>query len=103
MNQYALSFKQFLAEHECDSERFDFYSLNELFGVYYRAHNPLDIDRLKSECPDLDSIVQSLSQRKGRKLQRLILKICDERGQAAFLDGLRMGAKLLMELLDESD
>lgn len=101
MNQYTLSLKQFIAENKNDYERIDIYALNDLFGVYYRVHNPLDMDRLESECPDLAPIVQSLSQRRRRRLQRMIAEICDEYRQTVFLDGLRTGVRLLLELLEE--
>lgn len=99
MNQYVTHFKHYLETNPPNYEYEDIHSLLELFGSYYAMCNPVDTDEIKRHFESLEPILKSLSRKRERKLFHTMLDICQKYENAAFQEGVRVGAQLILELL----
>jgi len=81
----------------CEKEKTDIETLRNLFGIYYRTHNPILPEQIEDYAL-LHTIMDKLSQKRKNQLRRLIVEICDEYRQDAFLEGIQTGIWLMLEL-----
>lgn len=102
MNTYISKFRQYVAENSPDNEIERIGALLELLGVHYRARNPIDIEELRDRFCSLEPILKSLSKKRERRLLRIMVDACDEYQCAAFQEGIRVGAQLVMELCKDT-
>lgn len=93
--------KQNILNSLSGEEQVDITALTELMGIYYRTHYPIFPEQFENEYTVLSAIIKGLSKKRGNRLRRLIAEICDEYRHKAFLEGLRVGALLILELYEE--
>lgn len=55
------------------------------------------------EIEDIELLMMQLSQKGKRRIKRLIGDLCEEHERAAFIEGIRVGGRLLMQILDEGE
>lgn len=98
MNPYVAQLKKYLSENPPNYEYEDIHSLLELVGSYYIMCNPIDNDAIRNMFRSLEPIMKSLSRKRENKLFHTMLDICEEYERISFLEGVRVGAQLVMEL-----
>lgn len=64
----------------------------------YLTNNSPDDAQIRESTLAIEPILNALSGKRRRKLQRVMRNICQESQQKAFCDGVSLGAKLAAEL-----
>ena len=77
--------------------------LLDLIQQYYTVYNPIDNTGISVEIEDIELLMMQLSQKRKRRIKRLIGDLCEEHERAAFIEGIRVGGSLLMQILDEGE
>ena len=78
----------------------DVHTLMEHIWRTYTEENPISNDRLKELNERMDPILNSIPIANSDELFLIFCEFCSEYERAAFLEGIRIGARLMMELLD---
>ena len=100
MNPYIQQLKNELRKYETlNGEDEDFSMLGFLWQVYSGC-NPTDNGQIKACNDALSPIYQELSLKNADILSYLLCEICTAYQQAAFLDGILVGAHLAEELTE---
>ena len=76
----------------------DVHTLMEHLWRTYTEENPISNDKLRKLEAEIDPILDSLPIKDSDKLFLIFWEFCQEYERAAFLDGFRVGARLMMEL-----
>ena len=79
----------------------DFQTLTEMLWYFYTQYDPIEPETIREEAEGLEPIMKSLSQKRKRKMIRSVMNLCIEHERVSFARGVQVGAKLVMELLDE--
>lgn len=95
MDSYITQMLEFVREHH-ENEEND--SLLERFVLCYRMDHPLGSEDIREKFRAVDPIMKSLSKKKEICLVHTMLEICEEREHFAFLEGIRIGAQLMIEM-----
>jgi len=98
MNKYMQSIKAYLAEREPNYGYYEAHSLLELLWCSYTQSNPVENEKLKMLFDELEPLFASLSAEDSDLLFSKISDICMEYEHAAFLEGLHVGIRLVVEL-----
>ena len=94
----AKKFAAYIAEHPLDLQNEDTQKLTEYFGNYYRMCHQTNQEEIRAKFRGLEPIMKSLSRRRENRLFHTMLDVCESCEKAAFFEGLRVGAQLIMEL-----
>lgn len=100
MNSSAVELKKYMEESLRNYDKENERSLWEFFGSYYRMYNPILTDELRERFQPAELILNSLSRKRERRLFYITREVCEGYACAAFIDGIRTGAQLIMELLE---
>lgn len=73
--------------------------LPEMIWSIYARFLPDDSKGL-SECEDLKPFLNKLSRKRSIRLLYVINQLCEQREKSAFCAGIRMGAKLALEIME---
>ncbi|MBP3673709.1 MAG: hypothetical protein J6J18_07760 [Oscillospiraceae bacterium] len=103
MKPYFDILDQYLAEHPLDYGYENINSLLELFARFYLKRHPIESTAFSPVMDSLNPILKSLSQKRTRRLFRIINDLCIEYEQSAFIEGIRVGAQLSLELTRHED
>lgn len=93
-------FKQYLAENPIQYPEAAVRSLLELFCDFYSAYHPIDGEKISLKLQSLEPILRTLSRKRKRKLYNVILALCKENADTAFIEGIHFGAQLLAEIYE---
>lgn len=77
-------------------------TLPELLWFYHTQYYPVSSDSIRAHFNELEYILDTLSQKRQRKLLYCVYQLCEEHEKSAFLQGLRVGVQLLTELSPET-
>ena len=91
-------FREYIERNPVNYEAEDMHSLVEYFGRFYRMRKPINPENIRDRFQELDPIMKSLSRKRERRLFDTVLELCEEYERAAFMEGLRVGAQLMLEL-----
>ena len=100
MNRYVEKLKAFLAEQPLHSEYVDADSILEMLYCYYSDENPIDNAVIRCRFKELDNILCHLSLPDNNSVFSLTCRLCSDYEQQAFLEGIKVGMRLLVELED---
>lgn len=64
----------------------------------YTMHNPIDNERIRNRIDALHPVMDALTDELENTLFDVVSDLCGEYERMAFLEGLRTGARLAMEL-----
>ena len=98
MNPYRNILKQYLAEHPLDYRNDDIHSLLEFMAHTYLIRHPIESTFFKNAQAELLPILNSLSRKRTHRVFRIINDLCIEHERSAFIEGIRVGAMLVLEL-----
>ena len=76
----------------------DIHLLLEMLSRTYCEYNPIDNDAIQNSFHDLESCLEHLPSRENDQVFDRVCALCVEYEKAAFLEGMRVGAQLVMEL-----
>ena len=96
---YTEAIKEYIEQNNAKCGADCAYSIMKYLSEYYSITNPINEDEIRDRCEPLEPILKSLSGKRERKILRMMRDVCQEYGQAAFLNGIRVGAQLIMELV----
>ena len=87
---------KYIIENPLDNE--DMNSLVEYFGRFYRMRKTIKPENIQARFQELEPIMKSLSRKRERRILHTVLELCEEYESAAFMEGIRVGAQLILEL-----
>lgn len=67
---------------------------------FYTFDHPIDNEITHNKLMDLETLLQNLSQKRKRRVVREVLDLCVEHEREAYISGIRLGAKLMLEILN---
>jgi len=98
MNPYILKLKEYLTELESGEGFGGIAPLLECIWNCYSQHNPIDDGRIRQAETVMAPIWEELSVENSDRLFEMIFDLCQAYQHAAFLEGIRVGARLATEL-----
>lgn len=98
MNPYIQSLKARLASSSPDYGDGDISTLLEFLWQAYTDRNPISNDRIRALFLKLEPIFAGLPPQDCDALFDTVSSLCAAHERAAFLEGIRVGARLAMEL-----
>ncbi len=75
-------------------------SMVEYLREAYTNDHPIDTDEIRRSINQLDKIFDALPFNESNLLFNVTFQLCEQYEQAAFLEGFRAGAQLILELLE---
>lgn len=102
MNQYMAQLKSYLADHVPSFGYRDVDSILEMFYCFYAEHNPMHNDKIHALFYTLNSELSHLNLQENDLVFDAISDLCAEYQRLAFVEGIRAGARLYMELDEQS-
>ena len=73
-------------------------ALLKMLYIQYTALHPIDSAAIRSSFDAVNQVIGRLSVREDDLMTDLVCRLCGEYERAAFLEGLRVGARLFTEL-----
>ncbi len=101
MNLYISNLRTYLSKHQPNYGAPEISSLLEFLWQSYTTENPIDSDQIRALFDSLGPIHDALSVEDSDLLFQTICSLCIEHERVAFLEGLRIGARLTAELAFE--
>ena len=99
MNPYIEKLNAYLAEHSPDYCYRDAHNLLEMFYHFYTEINPINNSAIRSHYQKLDGYLQRFTQQEQDALFTIIYHIYADQEREAFMEGIRVGTRLTLELL----
>lgn len=90
--------KSYLSPHQPNYGRSDIHSLLEMLWDSYTMYNPIDNPQIRSRIEALRPVLDALSWEQENDLFDMVSGLCYECERTAFLEGLRTGMRLIVEL-----
>lgn len=100
MDDYWNILKTYLAEKKPDYGSTDIHSLIEMLYENYTSHNPIDNQAIRDKFEEMDNILEKLSWDDNNNVFSLASTLCLEHEQVAFMEGFRLGARLVVEITE---
>ena len=100
MKPYIEKLKEYLAQNEPRYPYQDMQTLIETLYIFYTELNPVDSPELQHRWKLLHPFLDSLPPKEQTELFDNISGVCIEQEHAAFLEGFRAGARLVVELYE---
>ena len=101
MDQLLVAIKAELKRHQIKYGYTDVHSLTEHIWRSYTEDNPISNDKLCELNKRMDPILNSIPIAASDKLFLLFWEFCQEYERAAFLEGFRIGSRLMVEIYDD--
>ena len=98
MKQFLEAIKTEIKQQQVKYGYTDVHTLTEHIWRTYTEENPISNDKLCLLEAKMDPILDSIPIAESDKLFLIFWEFCEEYGRAAFLDGFRVGARLMMEI-----
>lgn len=101
MNSYIDIIKSYLSEHRtcyggCGAE-----SLTGMLCYWYRHFNPINSDEIRDNFIKLEDAMAALTFQQRERIDAVTTELCIQHEDRAFEEGFRVGAGLVLELLEE--
>ena len=100
MNQYTEIIRAYLAEREPNYGTPYIHSLLEMLFTEYCQVNPVTDHRVRDRFEELEDQLDSLAFRDKDQVISTAGNLCFAAEESAFLEGVRVGARLVAELLE---
>lgn len=78
-------------------------SLITYFADYYRMCHPIENEKIRAGFGCIEPIIKSLSMKRQNRLFHVVSELCEACENQAFHDGFCVGARLVLELLDDCE
>ena len=101
MNPYIEKLKTYLAENEPNYGGGDIHTLLDMLYYYYAEFNPMEDETIRRQLRELYIYFDGRRQREIDRAFDLILDLCTEYQRLAFFEGIRTGARAVLELGEE--
>lgn len=98
MTAYIQEIKSYLNITPLPRESSQFDSLLKMLWYFYSLYYPVNCSTIEEELQCLEPILKALSRKRHRKLIYTVANLCAQHEQAAFLEGIRVGAMLILEI-----
>ena len=98
MNSVIEKLKEYLNEQPVNAVYNDAESLLELLCYIYMKDSPVDSATIHYQYQQINCIAQHLTLEQNNEIFNLTVDMCDAYIRRAFLDGLKIGCRLLQEL-----
>lgn len=92
--------KDLLSKHCPDYGHSDIHSILEMLWDCYTLYNPIESAAIQARLQELQPIMDVLTYQQENDLFTAVCGLCAEHERAAFLEGLRVGARLATELAE---
>lgn len=99
-NQYVKIVKDYLSNHEPNYGDGEIHSLLGMLWQTYTEINPIDNDNVRELFTKLEKSSGKLQENASKELFRLVCGLCQEYEQQAFLEGLHVGTRLMVEMME---
>lgn len=73
-------------------------SVSELLYEYYTEENPIDTEEIRERFREINQILCKLPMQENDRIFTLVCDLCSQQERFAFLEGFRVGIRLLLEL-----
>ena len=103
MKSYIDPIKTCLAGHQPDFGCSDISSLLEMLYYHYTEHNSAENQQIRNLFGRLEQCMNHLDLPERDGVEMIVSELCCAYEQAAFLEGMRVGARLIMELESVAD
>ncbi len=100
MNTYIEKIKTYLHEQTPDYGYADVSSLLEMLYACYTTHNPINNDRIRQCLAQQNDILSQLTLEENDRMFTTTSELCLIHERLAFLEGIQVGARLVMELTE---
>ena len=97
MNQYTEIIKTYLSEKEPKYEQ-GIHSLLDMLFWHYTLENPVEDSKIRGQFRGLEDILGPLGNRQADVVMDKVTDLCFDYQQTAFQEGMRAGARLMLEL-----
>ena len=98
MNQAIEKLKTYLKEQPINAAYQDAESLLELLCYLYMTESPVESATIRYQYHQVDQIVNRLTLAENDQLFSVTVNLCDTCTRKGFLDGIKVGYRLLQEL-----
>lgn len=100
MDSKRLALKDYLSAHQPNYGHENIHSMLEMLWDSYTMHNPIDNEKIRGQIEALRPIMDILSWEQKNDLFDVVSDLCGEYERTAFLEGLRAGVRLAVELME---
>ena len=98
MNNYIEKLKTYLAENPLGYEDENVHSVLEFLYNCYMEETCSDSDTIRANYKKIDDILSKLTLDENNAVFESVCDLCTEHGKRAYLEGIRVGVRLEMEL-----
>lgn len=77
--------------------------LLEMMWQSYTMHHPIESNKINENFEEVELLLEPLSRKRKLHILRLVTDLCVEHERAAFIEGIRVGGRLLLELEEGGD
>lgn len=91
--------KAFAAMQSKEKKKEEQDTLLDALWYFYMEHHPVDNEMIQARFEGLEEILQKLSQKRKYRMIRTVADLCVEHEREAYVSGLRVGARLMVEIL----
>lgn len=98
MNPYIEKLKTYLDENEPNYGGGDVHTLLDMLYYYYAEFNPMEDETIRRQLRELYTYFSGRRREEIDQAFGLILDLCAEYQRLAFLEGIRTGARAVLEL-----
>lgn len=103
MKPYIEKLNAYLDSNPMELEGTDFDSVLDFLYSTYAEYHPIDTKEIRKKWQSIESILESLSVADNNRLFLTMCSICEGYQEAAFREGLLLGARLEWELIDNNN
>lgn len=100
MHQFVKTLNDYLKKNQPNYDCCDIHLLLEHIWTTYTECNPIDNSTIRSSFSDLYAVLGKLSLQESDLLFEAVSTLCLEYERLAFVEGIKLGARLNMELSD---
>lgn len=98
MNPYIQKPRQYFSASPSEALDEKYSSVLDLLYQFYSELRPIDNLKIRRQFQALEEYFSTLSQEENDKIFGIICHLCGDCERQAFLEGLRLGARLMAEL-----
>lgn len=101
MNPSIEKIKTYLNNHPPDYGEPDIHSLLEMLWMDFSEYNPVMNETMKAYYGRIEQAIEVLSQKEQNDLFDTVSELCMENEHLAYIEGIKLGARLILELTTE--
>ena len=99
MNPYIHQVRAYIEQHPISCRYEDIHTISELLYECYTEVNPIETDEIRADFQKINRMISGLSVQDNDRIFALVCHLCTQQERSAFLEGLRVGMQLLIELV----